>query len=406
MWFFKKSEPTPPEESIELEKLMPILKELLDKSLSNFYSTCDETISSFNDYKEQFIKECHVLQNYDGEPIVEDMWTPNINSIKTQKISYTKTLARTLERNNEGEFDTKYGKYKAELLSIQEIISEMLRINSMFKIVVMAYSNQLSPFKKVFSNMEKSRDKLSEAIDLIQPEYKKYEEIRNKIENLYGMIDEEKLMAENIKNIEQEINELNTKDSISLKDKLTQMIDDRKTELLSVEEKIKDLNVHLSGNLLPIDRAARKMDYSYLGSKSLVSYLENPLENFKEDKDYSEFEKLLDDLIGLLQKDAIKIKDSSNVIVQISKLKSLDLKSKVTELKDLNERKQFLLNEIQNNERELNEKMSKAKILEQKKSDLIQIKDRIEQIKKSEQSLRENISSLFLNYYKRKIKVV
>ncbi len=181
MWFFKKNTLEPSEEEFTLNNLTPLLKKLLDESLSDFYSTSDDYVSLFNDSKKGFIEECKVLEKHTGEPNVEDMWAPNINSIKTQKNSYTKTLMRVLEKEYEGSFDTKYGKYKAELSIMGDTIGEMLRINSMFKVVVLSYSNELTQFKKIFANMERARDKLQLSINDIQPKYKKYEEIRNKI---------------------------------------------------------------------------------------------------------------------------------------------------------------------------------------------------------------------------------
>ncbi len=406
MWFFKKNSPTPPEEEYTLSNLTPLLISLLDTSLNEFYSSCSGFVTLFNNSKKEFIEECKVLEKYNGEPNVEDMWAPNINSIKTQKNSYTKTLIRILEKEYESTFDTQYGKYKAELSIMDDTIGEMLRINSMFKVVVLSYSNELNKFKKIFANMEKSRDKLRLSIDTIQPEYKKYEEIRNKIENLYGMIEEDKLMDSNISSINSELSVLLTKDELSTKEKLKNILNEKNEELSSAKEKIHNMKVKISSSLMQLERAARKMDYSYKGKRSLVSFIENPEENFNDESDYKDFEKLLDDMVSLLNMDKIQIKGKEAIFPSIQKLKTSEFRDQIKQLSELNEQKKFLFDEINNLENEVLSKESKSKIIQEKEKEKQQMFLRKEQLKQLTTSTKSELIELFLKYYNRKIKVI
>ena len=102
MWFFKKnSSSDAPEENLTLDLLMPSAKLAFEKVLEEFSNSSKEYIAIFESAKKEFIEACHVLEKYSGEPNVEDMWAPNINSIKAQKSAYTKTLERVLEKNKE-----------------------------------------------------------------------------------------------------------------------------------------------------------------------------------------------------------------------------------------------------------------------------------------------------------------
>ena len=406
MWFFKKNTPEPSEEEFTLNNLTPLLKKLLDESLSDFYSTSDDYVSLFNDSKKGFIEECKVLEKHTGEPNVEDMWAPNINSIKTQKNSYTKTLMRVLEKEYEGSFDTKYGKYKAELSIMGDTIGEMLRINSMFKVVVLSYSNELTQFKKIFANMERARDKLQLSITDIQPKYKKYEEIRNKIENLYGMIEESNLMDSNVSSINSELSTLSAKNDSSLHEKLKTLLTEKNQELSSAKEKIHNMKVKISSSLMQLERAARKMDYSYKGKRSLVSFIENPEENFNDESDYKDFEKLLDDMVSLLNMDKIQIKGKEAIFPIIQKLKTSEFRDQIKQLSELNEQKKFLFDEINNLENEVLSKESKSKIIQEKEKEKQQMFLRKEQLKQLTTSTKSELIELFLKYYNRKIKVI
>ncbi|MEM0201067.1 MAG: hypothetical protein QXD23_01550 [Candidatus Micrarchaeaceae archaeon] len=406
MWFFKKTPPSLPEEEYTLDDLNKVLKSLLDTSLKEFYLNCNEFVSSFNNSKKEFIDECKVLEKYEGEPIVEDMWAPNINSIKTQKNSYTKTLVRILEKEYEGSFDTQYGKCKAELSKIEEILGEMLRINSMFKVVVLSYSNELGKFKKIFANMEKSKDKLKLAIEEIQPEYKKYEEIRNKIENLYGIVEETKLMDENISSIDLELNALSLKNDLSTSEKLKILLGQKKDELTKLSNEIHETKVKVSSNLMPLERAARKMDYSYMGKRSITDFIENPEENFNNDIDYTDFEKLLDDLVTLLNSDKIQVKGKESILSTVPFLKTKEFKNQLKSLEKLIQTKKFLSGEINTMENELVSKVSKSKILNEKEKEKEQMFSRKEQLQHLNESTKNDLINLFLKYYNRKIKIL
>ena len=106
MWFFKKNAPSDnsPSEEIELNYLVPMLKQEFEKEISEFSKLSSGYVESFESSKKEFVNACHILENYTGEPNVEDLWAPNINSIKTQKVSYTKTLERVINTEKEGSF--------------------------------------------------------------------------------------------------------------------------------------------------------------------------------------------------------------------------------------------------------------------------------------------------------------
>ena len=270
MWFFKKDSGLEhPEESIPVEQLMPFLNKSFESAILEFSKMSEEHVSLFDSSKKEFITACHILEQYKGEPVVEDMWAPNINSIKLQKISYTKTLERIILHEREGSFTTSYGKYKAELSYMEELISELLRVNNMFKVVIMSYSNELSQFKKVFSNMERARDKLRLGLTTIEPQHRSYEELMNKIENLQGMLDEYELMQQNSAALSKEISSLENTNSSSINDELSNYSNEIKLKLSSFDNESSQLKLKLSSVLIPIERAARKMDYSYSSEGSL-----------------------------------------------------------------------------------------------------------------------------------------
>ncbi len=407
MWFFKKNAPSDnsPSEEIELNYLVPMLKQEFEKEISEFSKLSSGYVESFESSKKEFVNACHILENYTGEPNVEDLWAPNINSIKTQKVSYTKTLERVINTEKEGSFDTSYGKFKAHLSYIEELISELLRINGMFKLVVMSYSNELGSFKKIFSNMEHSRDKLRMAIDSIEPQHRKYEELSNKIEGLYGILDETNIMNDNIKALSSEITTFESQSHGSLAEKLAAISSDRQAKLVQINDEIKKISLNLSGILMPIERAARKMDHSYSGGSSLVAYIEKPLENFKSESDYRLFNALLDSLEELLTSDKILLKGKETVITQINTIRASNLNNLVTKLGILEKERHLITDELFSNEQELKSKLSKVSVLEEKRNELLQIKKRIEDLKNSKSEYKANIEQLFFKYYNKRINI-
>ncbi len=407
MWFFKKNaSPDAPEENLTLDLLMPYAKSVFEKTLEEFSNSSEEYITIFESAKKEFIEACHVLEKYSGEPNVEDMWAPNINSIKAQKSAYTKTLERVLEKNKEGSFDTTYGKYKAELTYMDETISEMLRVNSMFKIIVMSYSNELNQFKKIFSNMERVRDKLRISLDEIEPDHRKYEDIRNKIENLYGMTEEISLMDENKEGLSKDISLFENSDNTTIAEKLKKTIIEKNNKLGSLNKEIAAISLQLSNILMPIERAARKMDYSYSGGKSLVSYIEKPLENFKSEHDYIEFNNLLNSLFSLVESDKILLKGKEVTLSQINKINNSNINELIIRLSSLDKELHILKEEIFSDEQDIKENLSKTSILAEKKKEFFQMEERKNELINSINSTKRRIEELFFTHYKKKIKII
>ena len=407
MWFFKKNDsPDTPQEDLTLDTLMPSAKLAFEKALEDFSKSSEGYIAIFESAKKEFIEACHVLEKYSGEPNVEDMWAPNINSIKAQKSAYTKTLERVLDKNKEGSFDTTYGKYKAELTYMDETISEMLRVNSMFKIIVMSYSNELNHFKKIFSNMERARDKLRMSLDAIEPDHRKYEDIRNKIENLYGMTEELSLMEENKKGLSKDISLFENSDSTAITEKLKKIIIEKNKKLESLNKEMAGISLQLSNVLMPIERAARKMDYSYSGGKSLVSYIEKPLENFKSEHDYVEFNNLLNSLFSLVESDKILLKGKEVTLSQINKINNSNINELIIRLSTLDKELRVLKEEVFSDEQDIKENLSKTSIVNEKKKEFLQMEERKNELTNSINSTKRRIEELFSSYYKKKIKIV
>ncbi|MCL5412911.1 MAG: hypothetical protein M1569_00720, partial [Candidatus Marsarchaeota archaeon] len=90
--FFSKKEP----DKVEPGSLLSLLESQFEGRLGNLQVRAEPLVKDLARAQLDFYRLCDDLAKLDAEPYVEDLWMPNIDSIKAKKGSYATAIRQMM----------------------------------------------------------------------------------------------------------------------------------------------------------------------------------------------------------------------------------------------------------------------------------------------------------------------
>jgi hypothetical protein len=310
-------------------------------------------VARFDAARKEFSEACMHLAELDVEPYTEDLWNPNVNSIKKQKEIYGNVLIGMSDgiSLDAGYSSNEYERYRVILDNIEKGISDILKTNANYKSTLYSYSNHMRGMKRAFTLMESLRDALGAELNNLVADYEIYAKIRSKIYEINSKGDEIKRIESGVRSLEnsgigndtyridKELEEVSSKES------------EKEALLSAVSKDIGDLINSIGTLTAPLSRAARKYDHSTIGKRSLGDFLSDPSAEIVSGEAYGEFLKLLNDLGRSIETGQIDVKNRQDTLASIAAIRDSDIYSAMVRLEELRTAKTRLENDIRGMER-------------------------------------------------------
>ncbi len=404
--FFGKKEQEP--ESIALADLCRIADSIFENGLGNLGSRAQSELEGVKNAAEEFTEACDRFQDIDAEPYVQDLWMPNINALKSQKVNYAKALKHALEKMdlNPKNAANAYDKYGAILSGIDKATNELLAVNANFKTVMYCFSKHLSGVKRAFSSLERHRESLRAELTKRSPAAAQYSKVTGRILALNALIEESKTLREGAAALGKSMTGGDATSIAEEESKVSHSISSKNSDLSSIDAELSRLSREISSLTLPLERPSRKYDHMSVRKRPLHPMVVNPEEGIRTDAEYSEFINLVKELRDSIEKDAIEVKNKPGTLSTISRLLDSGMYAMIESTRSLRKKRSDVEREISSMEGALVDVRKGKRSAVEAKEEIKRMEAKAAETEKSIGPARESVEAMFLEYYKRKIKIV
>jgi hypothetical protein len=358
--------------------------------------------------KERFLQACYEFEKLDAEPYTEDLWMPNINSIKSQKAQYASALteaAKDLSLDADKSIDV-YGRYSRILSNVEAMIGNVLKTNAKFKQSFYCYSKYLGNFKKAYASLERLESTLRSELDRKSAGFQKYSALRSDITALQSSIEELDVLREGISAMKAGATDEKNSSLAGAEADTMKKLAEKESELsvtaLEGSEVLRKINLLTA----PLARPSRKLDHMTVRRRSLNAFVEDPLGAIKSEKDYAEFIDLLKELKKNVESGSIDSKNRDELLGNIAVLMESDIYQMLISLKDIELKKSGINLEKRELERII-ERISAARSdVEQSGFQLKKMESDYVRIAASISSLKSGIEKSFADGYGMRISII
>ena len=378
-----------PAEEIDVEDLEDLLAKLFEAKVSPLSARGEKIANDVNTEMGEFIEAVEDFRSSNIEPDSEDLYISNLSSIRVGKASYANALKQAvhaIELSSEG---TTYERYSLFLAELKAMIEKVMKVNASFRTVFFAYANGLKRMKEHFSRIEDSSSRLERELERYSEDFGAYTQARNEIRSLLAMLKEKESIEA------RKVGKLDGQD-FGL-EKLEEELSKSRERISDLDRKIANIKGAMQSTLAPLHRLSKKFDH--LSGKNLHIIIEDP-STMKNERDYAEFIKLLNELKGYIE--GSKIEGSGHEVERLLKYDML------SDLKELHALESALAEERRRERRiadEISEKREKARRIEEIAMEEEERKQRISHLNEQIAKKKEYIESLFLQYYGKRIKI-
>ncbi len=402
--FFGRREP----DKVDPEGLVALADYLFSKKIASFVPKASSLAVQAHRARQRFVDSCDEFGRVEAEPYTEDLWNPNINSIKSQKAAYSSTL-RNLAADADLEPDAKagnpYAAYNSLLVKVEDLIGKVLKANANFRIVLYSYSNYLGEFKKSFSSLESLRDQLKGELSKRSQDYETYTSIIYKISRL-DALSEELIMADaSMRTLEENAQKADPEGLERAQRELESTIEKRKAEAARVMADAAAASNRINWIFSPLKKASKKFDHASANKRQVSAMISDPVANLRDAGEYAELNNLLAQMKSWIESGRQEAPSKDDVIAAISQVANADIPSMIKEIDSLNTRKEIMASEILELERTLSglrkgkEDLSKA--IEQGR----QMEKNASVISGMRSSLKAEIEKAFMESYGKPISI-
>lgn len=258
---------------------------MFDRKLAQLDARASVIVRDMGKTKEMFFDACNAFYGLDAEPDTEDMWSPNINAIKSQKGVYALALKKAMEgmRLEADAAQNKYEKYAAILANVKNANTELLKINARYRIVVHCYSGHLRNFKRCASELERLIKATEKELAGKSKELGEYNEVMKHIAALKSYKADLRLLEDRRSSLNQE------RPAIGGEQEIGTALAAKRAELSSVRSQASALHERIRGLVAPLERAAKKFDHISASKKQLYSFMSDPVSAINDKAEYLEF---------------------------------------------------------------------------------------------------------------------
>ncbi|MEM3572176.1 MAG: hypothetical protein QW530_00405 [Candidatus Micrarchaeaceae archaeon] len=383
---------------------------LFDGKLSKVNSRCAKSMAKLDGSLKRFEEACAELGKLDAMPDLESIASGSSKAIAEQKPRYVKELVSIIDSLRHSisaaKAPTKYEELLAKKALFEGAMEDMLKLNAVFRGVLVGYGGYFGNIKKAFKALENDMAALRLEIDKGSVDFLNHKNLIASIAKLSALIDEFSALNSESVAIQQERAraEQRSVDEAEIA-RLSVKISDLSKEIESIEQKKKSIAAEINAMLAPLERVARKYDHSVASKFKLMEAIKNPFEAMRSSESYSKFIDAVRDMrskIALIepnQRELDSIKQRLDIVLSSNMLDA------IYEVSELSDKEKPLLSELND-----------VRALLAEIEDLKKGKENIENaIKANEEkqatilakisSTKENIEKLFNLYYKKKVSI-
>ncbi len=404
--FFGRGEP----EDVGLGSLASQLDLLFEKKLGNMPAKAGTAVSNIRKHQAEFGSLCKDLEALDAEPYTEDIWMPNVNTIKNSKEAYASALRQIILRmdTESAGTGTSYQKYERILSSIDRITNEVLKMNATFKSTLYSYSKHMGGLKREFSLLEQHREELRRLLSDKSPEAARYVEVSGLVSELEDAAENlEILQSEEAAAVDKFGGPLMVADETKKRSLLTELAE-MKTSLRDTDARISEHSGRITKLVLPLDRIAKKFDHAHAKERrgQLAALLENPLGRINSREDYLEFNSLLKALGSSIEKNEVDVKNKEETVGMVAALLGADVFGIINTMKSDMKRRGTILGEIKTLEDSIADLERIGLDREKIRNDSINRRSRITALQGEISQKANKIEELVFAYYGKRVHVV
>lgn len=402
--FFGKRETA---ERLPPDALEGLLDSLFDKRMAPLKSRASGIAKELGAAREQFSEACSEFRQLSEEPYTEDLWMPNINSIKNQKEQYAaalKEIAGGLSLETDESLDV-YNRYRRLLSDVEGMTNSVLRINAKFKTAFYCYSKYMGNFKKASAHIGRLTETLRNELDWRSPEYEQYSGLRERVLKLRLQCEELAALSAGIATLKSN-SKLTNDDGVERTESETkERLSAKASELAKLNGEISGLSDRISLLTAPLERPAKKLDHLTMRKKSLHEFISDPINRISGEGEYADFTELVRELKKNVDTGAIDAKNKQELYNSISVLLNSDLLFMINSLKALEHRKLDMNAEGREFERILEDLRSGRESVAKSLHQIEKMETDVSEITKSRDTLRAEIEKAFAANYGKRISI-
>ncbi len=402
--FFGRGSP----QSISLDRLGSLINASFEKKLGSFGEHAARITESMLQSKNQFLDACDRFETLDVEPYTEDIYSPNIHLIKTQKTIYAKALKRVAEgisQEGSGVLNT-YERYLAILSNAEGALQEILRMNASYKQVVYCYSNHLREFKKSFSDLERHVQLLKRELDRRSGDFSEYKSLEAVASKINAQSSELAMLESSLEAASGPQGREGAAAAHSSEEEISKKISAKRLESVALDRTASDLTAKISLLTLPLERAARKFDHLSVSRKRLRDFIMDPIGAIKDETSYAEFVALVKELKSFSEAGKIDIKNRDDLNAEITSLLDSDIYYLISSLRSMHASKSGISDEIMLLERTLKE-VEESRGSERKAAqEAEEIRESIKRVSASRDAAKSQAEMEFMQYYGIRVSII
>lgn len=404
--FFGKKPAEP--EKVSIHELEALALSSFEHKSGNLEARAEAEILGMRNSVSEFLDACASLDVLDAEPYVQDLYFPNIASLKSQKSSYAKALRHTMDKIDltPGRAQTTYDRYNELLSKVDDVTNEVLGVNATFKTIMYCYANHLARIKRSFSTLERHREALRTEISRRAGPASEYSRISERISALKSLIEESKALKEAAAAFNQDKSKDITGKVEAEEASLLVKISEKKLELPQTELSLSKLSANISKITLPLERPSRKLDHITVRKRLLYPMITDPMSNITNKEAYVEFVDLVKELKKNIEAGSIDIKNKESTLDIISETLNSDLYSMLVSFKALQQKHSDIEREIMIMEGALAETRKGKISLGKSKEEVRIMETKSVELSKSINPTKQEIEAMFMEYYRKQILIL
>ncbi|MHB1830692.1 MAG: hypothetical protein ACYCO0_04845 [Candidatus Micrarchaeaceae archaeon] len=402
--FFGRGAP----QSINLDGLGSLINSSFEKKLGSFGERSGRITDSMLQAKSQFIDACDKFETLDAEPYTEDIYSPNIHLIKTQKVIYAKALKRIAEGISQegGNARNTYERYLAILSNAEAALQGILKMNASYKQMVYCYSNHLRDFKKSFSELERHVQLLKSELDRRSGDFSDYKSLEAVASKINVQSDELLILGSGLSAANEPQDRKGDAIADDSEEEISKNISAKRLEMVDLDRSASNLTAKISLLTLPLERAARKFDHLSVNRKKLRDFIMDPINTIKDEGSYAEFVALVKELKGFAGAGKIDVKNKEDLNAEITSLIDSDIYYLISSLRSMQGKKSGISDEVRLLERTLKEVEESRGSVRKAVHEAEEIRESIKKVSASRDMAKSQAERELMQYYGIRISII
>ncbi|MEM3296394.1 MAG: hypothetical protein QW696_00650 [Candidatus Micrarchaeaceae archaeon] len=383
---------------------------LFDSKLRKVNARCGRSLAKLESALKDFESACIELGALEAVPDLESISSGASKAIAEQKPRYVKeltsviaSLRQDLSKVSE---PTKYEEVLAKKTLIEGAVEDMLKLNSLFRGVLIGYGGYFGDIKRTFKAVENSLSALKFDIDGGSVDFLNHKNLvvlAGKLTALLGEFSassaENSALRQNSKFAD------NHSTNESERAKLLGRIDEISKNIESAEQKKKSVIASINSMLAPLERAARKYDHGSASKFKLADAIKNPLDAIHDSESYSRFVAALKDMQSKIAAIEPNPKELDLIQQQLGMVLSSNILDSIYEISEFEGKENALLGELNDAKALLADIDRIRKGKEDIENAIKANEEKQAAILAKISSTKENIEKLFYVYYKKKVRI-